>query len=287
MSGAPRRFAQRLNLRDGRVDMTHGSGGRAMAQLIEELFVEHLDNELLRQAKGESAAARLRAVVEQLEQHEPAFFVALIRHTYMGYYSDARVRPLFGLSAEPTQSGGYAVPADDPQVHAAEERGVPVLKYSEVLPLLAPPARQLAVAGTHGKTTVSWMLWHVLEGIAEARGGPVAGALIGGICQRLGTNALAGSHGGWFCYEACEYDRTFLRLSPRGAVVTNVEPDHLDYYGSVDAVHRAFACFLQEVASDGLVVLGRDVPEEVELGAHSASIWRMCHIAAQFGSFGT
>ena len=60
-----------------------------------------------------------------------------------------------------------AVSKDDPQVLAAEARGIPVLKYGEILPRLAPPERLLAVAGTHGKTTVSWMLWHALEGISE------------------------------------------------------------------------------------------------------------------------
>jgi UDP-N-acetylmuramate--alanine ligase len=168
-----------------------------------------------------------------------------------------------------------AVPKDDPQVLAAEARGVPVLKYAEVLPRLAAPERLLAVAGTHGKTTVSWMLWHALEGISEATGGPLPGALIGGISRRLRTNALAGSPGGWFCAEACEYDRTFLNLRPRGAVVTNVEADHLDCYGSLDAIRRAFACFVEEVASDGLVVLGRDVPAEVELGGRGVTLWRL------------
>ena len=168
-----------------------------------------------------------------------------------------------------------AVPLDDPLVRQALERGVPVMKYAEVLPRLAPADRTLAIAGTHGKTTASWMLWHALEGIASERGGPVAGALIGGICSRLNTNALSGSHGGWFCVEACEYDRSFLHVSPRGAIVTNVEGDHLDYYGTLDAVHTAFARFADGLASDGLLVLGREVPEAVELGATEATVWRL------------
>ena len=83
------------------------------------------------------------------------------------------------------------------------------------------------------------MLWHALDGIAESQGAPFAGALIGGICRRLRTNALAGGEGGWFCLEACEYDRTFLQLSPRGAIITNVEEDHLDCYGSLENIERA------------------------------------------------
>ena len=167
-----------------------------------------------------------------------------------------------------------AVPLIDPQVVEAERRGIPVIKYAEALGRLAPPARTLAVAGTHGKTTTGWMLWHALDGIAEELRAPVSGALIGGTCRRLGTNSLAGSPGGWFCVEACEYDRTFLRLHPRGAIVTNVEEEHLDYYGDLDTIHKAFARFANNVSADGLMVLGRDVPEGVELGAHSR-VWRL------------
>ncbi len=167
-----------------------------------------------------------------------------------------------------------AVPADDPQVEAARRRGVPVLKYKQALGAVAPPERTLAVAGTHGKTTTSWMLWHVLEGISERLRGPVSGALIGGICRRLASNAVAGHPGGWFCVEACEYDRTFLELQPRAAVITNVEEDHLDYYGSLEAISKAFARFADSLASDGILVLGRDVPEEIEL-ATRATAWRL------------
>ena len=167
-----------------------------------------------------------------------------------------------------------AVPADDPQVRRAEELGIPVLKYADALGMLAPAGRTLAVAGTHGKTTASWMLWHALEGVGEELRSPVSGALIGGICRRLDTNALAGSRGGWFCVEACEYDRTFLHLSPRAALITNVEGDHLDYYGSIEAVREAFARFASQVADDGLLVVGGDVPDEVEV-ASGAMVWRL------------
>ena len=162
-----------------------------------------------------------------------------------------------------------AVPADDPQVLAAQARGVEVLKYAEALARIAPPGRTLAVAGTHGKTTAAWMLWHTLEAIEEARRGPVPGAIVGGVNRRLDTNALAGGEGAWFCAEACEYDRTFLQLAPTGAVITNVEADHLDYYGDIGAIRKAFARFAAQVDSQGLLVLGPDVPEEVELGTSS------------------
>jgi len=167
-----------------------------------------------------------------------------------------------------------AVPNDDPQLRAAHARGIPVWKYAEALGRLCPAGRTLAVAGTHGKTGSSWMLWHALEGLGARLRAPVTGALIGGTCRRLRTNALAGHKGGLFCVEACEYDRSFLQLAPFGAIVTNVEEDHLDYYGSFGAIKEAFARFADRVSADGLLVLGRDVPPEVEHAAR-ATVWRL------------
>lgn len=167
-----------------------------------------------------------------------------------------------------------AVPNDDPQLRAAQARGIPVWKYAEALGRLCPAGRTLAVAGTHGKTGSSWMLWHALEGLGAHLGAPLTGALIGGTCRRLRTNALAGHRHGLFCVEACEYDRSFLQLAPLGAIVTNVEEDHLDYYGTFGAIKQAFARFADRVSADGLLVLGREVPPEVEHAAR-ATVWRL------------
>jgi UDP-N-acetylmuramate--alanine ligase len=176
-----------------------------------------------------------------------------------------------------------AVSEDDPQVREARRRGIPVLKYSELLAKVAPPRRTLAVAGTHGKTTTSWMLYWALRciagdgeaaGRARAAARPAPGALIGGACRTVGSNAVAPEEGGWFACEACEYDRSFLQLEPEGAIVTNVEADHLDYYGSLAAIEEAFARFVDRVHPEGLVVVGRDVPESVAT-AGSAQVWRL------------
>ena len=169
-----------------------------------------------------------------------------------------------------------AVPTSDPQVAAALERGLPVVKYAELLGMLAPAGRDLAVAGTHGKTTTSWLLYHALRGIAEAagRGAPRPGALIGGTDRSLGTNAITPQDGGWFSMEACEYDRSFLQLAPVGAVITNVEADHLDYYGTLDAIEEAFARFADRVDPNGLLVVGPDVPERVTNGAR-VPVWKL------------
>jgi UDP-N-acetylmuramate--alanine ligase len=167
-----------------------------------------------------------------------------------------------------------AVPEDDPQVQEAHRRGLPVLKYSQLLSRIAPARRTLAVAGTHGKTTTSWMLYWALRGIAEANSTPAPGALVGGSCRTIGSNALAPRPDAWFAVEACEYDRSFLSLEPEGAIVTNVEADHLDYYGSLAAIEEAFARFVDQVHPEGLLVVGRDVPKNVaEAGA--CRVWRL------------
>jgi UDP-N-acetylmuramate--alanine ligase len=151
-----------------------------------------------------------------------------------------------------------------------------VWKYAEVLGHIGPARRTLAVAGTHGKTTTSWMTYHALKGVAEAAGGQngAPGALIGGTCRVAGANAVAPEPEGWFACEACEYDRSFLQIAPEGAIVTNIEPDHLDYYGTLQAIEEAFARFVDRVHPDGLLVVGRDVPERVITSA-PCSVWRL------------
>ena len=169
-----------------------------------------------------------------------------------------------------------AIGLDDPQIQAARERGLPVLKYSELVARLMPARRGLAVAGTHGKTSTAWMLYHVLEGVSRSLGGsaPLPGALVGGTHRGLGCNSVSPADGGWFSVEACEYDRSFLQLSPEGAIVTNVEADHLDYYGTLENLEGAFARFADRVHPEGLMVVGREVPELVEESSR-APVWRM------------
>lgn len=158
-----------------------------------------------------------------------------------------------------------AIPDGHAHVVEARRRGIPVIKYAELLGRIAPTDRTLAVAGTHGKTTTSWMLYHVLRGACANQ--PVAfapRALVGGICRREGSNAIPGGPRGWFSVEACEYDRSFHHLHPFGAIVTNVEADHLDCYGTLGAVEEAFATFVRGIDPRGVLVLGSEVCERVE-----------------------
>ena len=163
-----------------------------------------------------------------------------------------------------------AVSTEDPQVAAARDRGIEVIKYAQLVGRMCPAGRTLAVAGTHGKTTTSWMLHGALANV----GGPSAGALVGGLHRDHGVNAVVPDPGGWFAVEACEYDRSFLQIAPTGAIVTNLEADHLDCYGSFAELERAFCRFVNSVDPQGLVVLGADVPESLA-EASRAPVLRM------------
>ena len=170
-----------------------------------------------------------------------------------------------------------AVPNDDAVVREALMARVPVLKYAEALGRITPIGRTLAIAGTHGKTTSSWMVHHALRGLAGCEENvkrPMPGAIVGGVCRELATNAVSAEADGWFAVEACEYDYSFLQLSPRGAVITNVEADHLDCFGDLENVKNAFAKFANRIHPDGLLVVGREVAPRVEEAARCL-VWRL------------
>ena len=131
-----------------------------------------------------------------------------------------------------------AVPVTNPEVVAANERGIPVLRRAEVLAAISATRRTIAVAGTHGKTTTSSMLALVL---VEA--GMHPSFIVGGELNEIGTGALW-DDGEWFVVEADESDGTFLELPTEVAVVTSVEPDHLEHYGSREALIDAFDRYL-------------------------------------------
>ncbi|MCE9585721.1 hypothetical protein K8R04_00145, partial [Candidatus Uhrbacteria bacterium] len=201
---------------------------------------------------GVSGAARL--LVEHghaVTGHDraPSEHVELLRSLGVAVEVDTSNARLAPADAELVVRSA-AIPVDDPRVREAESRGIAVIKYAELLRRITPERRTLAIAGTHGKTTTSWMLFHALVELAHEFGESLArpGALVGGICRRLGQNATSAAHDGWFSVEACEYDRSFLQLAPFGAAITNVEPDHLDYYGDFDAIKGAFSHFADRLA---------------------------------------
>ncbi|MEO7837177.1 MAG: UDP-N-acetylmuramate--L-alanine ligase [Acidimicrobiales bacterium] len=169
-----------------------------------------------------------------------------------------------------------AVPAGNVEVLAATERGIPVLHRHEVLASIAATRRTVAVAGTHGKTTTSSMLALVL-----VAAGLRPSFIIGGDVNEIGTGAVW-DQGPWFVVEADESDGTFLELGPEIAVVTSVEPDHLEHYGSFAGLVASFERFL--AATPGPRVVCADDPVAKGLaqttgaftyGTHEAADYRM------------
>jgi UDP-N-acetylmuramate--alanine ligase len=151
-----------------------------------------------------------------------------------------------------------AVARSNPEVAEAHRRNLPVLPRSAVLAAIASLRRCIAVAGTHGKTTTASML-----ALALVEAGMRPSFLIGGDVNEIGTNAVWDS-GEWIVVEADESDGTFLSLTPDLAVVTSVEADHLDHYGSFEALRDAFDRFLSSARLARVV--GGDDPEAVAIG---------------------
>ncbi|HVL91951.1 MAG TPA: UDP-N-acetylmuramate--L-alanine ligase [Acidimicrobiales bacterium] len=157
-----------------------------------------------------------------------------------------------------------AVPARNPEVAAAVERGIPVLRRAQVLAAIVATRRTVAVAGTHGKTTTSSML-----ALALVAAGMRPSFLIGGELNEIGTGA-AWAEGEWLVVEADESDGTFLELAPEAALVTSVEPDHLDHYGGrVEELAAAFARFL--AGAPGPRVVCADDPGAARIGAEAGA----------------
>jgi UDP-N-acetylmuramate--alanine ligase len=147
-----------------------------------------------------------------------------------------------------------AIRADNPELAAARRRGLPVLRRARLLALLMEGRIGLAVSGTHGKTTTTAMATVILQ----AAGFDPSWA-VGGDLKATGVNAGSGT-GPHFVAEADESDGSFLELAPTVAVVTNVEADHLDYWGDLDAVMDGFRRFLARLPADGTAVLCADDP---------------------------
>lgn len=148
-----------------------------------------------------------------------------------------------------------AVKRTNPEVAAALEARIPVVRRAEMLAELMRLKSTVAVAGTHGKTTTTSMVAALLDA-----GGVDPTVINGGIIESYGSNARLGASD-WMVVEADESDGSFLRLDGTIAVVTNIDPEHLDHYGSFDAVKDAFVQFIENVPFYGAAVLCVDHPE--------------------------
>lgn len=141
-----------------------------------------------------------------------------------------------------------AVPEDFAVYVWLKEQGFQILKRAEVLGLVTRSARALCVAGTHGKTTTSTMLAHILHGSHVG-----TNAFLGGIANNYGTNLLLDDKSDLVVVEADEFDRSFHHLTPHISVITSMDPDHLDIYGTEEAYRESFAKYASLV-QDTLVV---------------------------------
>jgi UDP-N-acetylmuramate--alanine ligase len=148
---------------------------------------------------------------------------------------------------------------DNPELIEAQRRGIAVIKRAEMVGRLMQGKAGVGIAGCHGKSTTSGLVAYIL-----ARTGRDPSYLIGAQVADLGTNAAAGE-GPHIVVEADEYDRAFLSYHPQVALVTNVEADHLDYYGTWQAVQEAFAGFAANVPAGGTLVLCASNAEAMRL----------------------
>ena len=143
----------------------------------------------------------------------------------------------------------------NPEVEAAYERRIPVVRRAEMLAELMRLKSTVAVAGTHGKTTTTSLVAAMLDA-----GGIDATVINGGIINSYGSNARLGTSE-WMVVEADESDGSFLRLDGTIAIVTNIDPEHLDHYGSFDAAKDAYVEFIENVPFYGAAILCLDHPE--------------------------
>jgi UDP-N-acetylmuramate--alanine ligase len=139
-----------------------------------------------------------------------------------------------------------------------------IKKRSEVLGAISENYKTIAIAGTHGKTTISTMVAHILKS-----SGVNCFAFLGGISNNYNTNLLLGDEQSrekaFMVVEADEYDRSFLTLNPDGAVITSVDPDHLDIYGDATSVLESFTQFASQVKSDGRLIVKNSVDNTLSL----------------------
>jgi UDP-N-acetylmuramate--alanine ligase len=148
-----------------------------------------------------------------------------------------------------------AIRRDNPELKEARARGLPVVRRAEMLAELMRPKSAIAIGGTHGKTTTTSMVAALLDA-----GGLDPTVINGGIINTYGTNARMGASE-WMVVESDESDGTFVKLPADIVVVTNIDPEHLDHYGTFDALREAFRAFVENVPFYGFAVMCLDHPE--------------------------
>lgn len=153
-----------------------------------------------------------------------------------------------------------AIHEDNPEYAAAKASGIPMLSRAEFLgQLMDNYARSVAVAGTHGKTTTTSMITHIL---LAAHTDPTIS--VGGILKAINGNIRVGSSD-YFVTEACEYTNSFLHFYPKYSIVLNVEAEHLDFFKDYDDIRHSFCRFISNTDADGTVVINSEIPDHAAL----------------------
>lgn len=147
-----------------------------------------------------------------------------------------------------------AIPSTLNELHFFKENNFILLKRAEVLGLITQNSLGLCVAGTHGKTTTSTMLAHILT-VDKLK----CNAFLGGISSNYNTNFISSEHSKYSVIEADEFDRSFLKLSPFAAIITSIDPDHLDIYGDESSFFEGFKAFAQLINKEGVLVVKHGV----------------------------
>src|SRR3954452_19734672 len=168
--------------------------------------------------------------------------------------ADKGIRTFVGHRAENLADAALvvvstAIRRDNPELVSARERRLPVVRRAEMLAELMRFKSCVAIAGTHGKTTTTSLVATLLDA-----GGLDPTVINGGIINAYGTNARMGE-GQWMVVEADESDGTFLKLPADVAIVTNIDAEHLDHFGSFDAIRDAFRSFIENVPFYGFGVM--------------------------------
>jgi UDP-N-acetylmuramate--alanine ligase len=145
-----------------------------------------------------------------------------------------------------------AVKDDNPELLEASRRNIMVYKYSQMLGLVMDRYKGVAISGTHGKSTTTGWLVYVLKKL-----GIEPNFVVGADIIQFGSSSGIGSSD-VFVAEACEYDRSFLKLHPQVGLILNIEPDHLDYYSDIDEIISAFSDFANGIRTDGILIAGGD-----------------------------
>lgn len=160
-----------------------------------------------------------------------------------------------------------AIPQDNPELALARQRGIPIWHRAEMMAYLIRDQQTIAITGTHGKTTTAGLIGTML---LDAGLDPTI--IVGGVMRRLKANARPGT-GQFAVVEACESDRSFLKLDPKYVVITNIDREHLDQYGTFGRIIEAFGEFVAKAPRDGLVVACADCPYAASVaGSNSAPV---------------